>query len=218
MVPKPLPRPRSETPRRLAASVGTALVMFLLTVPVRAISVAEIIQLVRAGVSDDVVVALVQTGRTVFELDAGQVTMLKGAGVSDRVLLALVDTNRPPSRDAPSPPVDDQQEWVPAPGAVVGGTTAAEEGGTGAGWTQSGTIPAIFIVPVPVVTPFTVSSVGRVRLHTERQPYFAGDRRFGGFLNDGYIDHTNSATGITGFGRFISDGTAIPPAPRRQPR
>jgi hypothetical protein len=54
----------------------------------------EIMRLVGSGVSDDVVIAAIETSRPAFRLEAADLIALKEAGVSDRVLLAMIDRSR----------------------------------------------------------------------------------------------------------------------------
>lgn len=73
-----------------------ALVLLLSVGEARAqrVTVAEILELVRAGVSDDVVTALVETSDEPFALDASLILELRAAGVSDRVLVAMLRSGR----------------------------------------------------------------------------------------------------------------------------
>jgi hypothetical protein len=64
--------------------------------PASAVTVSEIHDLVRAGVSDEVIVALIEADDERFELDAGQILELRAAGVSDRVLAAMLRSGRHP--------------------------------------------------------------------------------------------------------------------------
>ena len=55
-----------------------------------AVTVADLINLRANGVSDDILVALIQTDGTVFKLAADDIIDLKKRGLSDRVLLAML--------------------------------------------------------------------------------------------------------------------------------
>ena len=202
---------------RFAASA--AVMTLLMSGPAHAISVKEIIELSRAGVSEEVLVALVQTGRTVFTLDANQILALKSAGVSDRVVLAMTDTGRPAAEpatgqvtEAPTEAAAGSdaagQQWLPALGGVVGGTAPHEE---------APPATVVVIVPAPVFLPFGVPQATNGSRHVPPQPYLAGYRGFGRFINDGFVDNTGSRGGYAGPGRFINDGTRLPPAPRKRP-
>lgn len=97
--------------------------MLLPLTPVRAeaVTVQEIIQLTRAGLSDDVLLALIEVDRRVFSIDADTLSRLKQAGVSERVILAMIRSGRtPPPEESPvqEPPVAIEQP-EPSPPVVV---------------------------------------------------------------------------------------------------
>jgi hypothetical protein len=55
-----------------------------------AVTVQEVVSLTQAGVTDDVIVALIARDNGVFPMDAAQVAELKTAGVSSLVVLAML--------------------------------------------------------------------------------------------------------------------------------
>ena len=88
--------------RRLGLRVAVLLVALL---PSRAlaVSVRDIVELSRAGLSDEVILALIEVDGTIFSLDAQQVAGMAAAGVSQRVLLAMLDTQRRDDAPVPGP-------------------------------------------------------------------------------------------------------------------
>jgi hypothetical protein len=69
-----------------------------------AVTLQEIMQLTRAGVTDEVLLALIEIDQRVFPIDPATLTMLKQAGVSERVIVAIVKSGRTlPPAPAPSP-------------------------------------------------------------------------------------------------------------------
>ena len=64
----------------------------------------EILELSRAGLSEEVLLALIEVDGGVFTLDTDMLKSLKEADVSERVILAMVRSGRTP-----------QTESVPAP-------------------------------------------------------------------------------------------------------
>ena len=54
----------------------------------------DVVKLVEVGISDDVVLAKIQSSRTDFRLRTDDLTDLKKAGVSDRVVIAMIDAAR----------------------------------------------------------------------------------------------------------------------------
>ncbi|MGH9162369.1 MAG: hypothetical protein ACRD2X_20585 [Vicinamibacteraceae bacterium] len=118
---KPRRAPWGRVSRRLSSAV---LALLLLATPASALTLTEIIELSKAGVSDEVLVALIEVDGTAWDLTPEQVVELTEAGISERVLLALIDSGRaaqPPAEQAPAPepepPVYDVPEVtiVPAP-------------------------------------------------------------------------------------------------------
>ena len=71
-----------------------------------AVSVRDIVELSRAGLGDEVILALIDIGPVRYDLDTQQVLELTRAGVSDRVILAMLRSERPaPPVVMPAPPV-----------------------------------------------------------------------------------------------------------------
>lgn len=157
----------------------------LLPVSASAVTVRDIIELTRAGLSDDILVALIDADRTIFTLDKEQILELKKAGVSRTVMLKMIRSRKefepPADAVAPSPaPVAPPEVIVIAPQPAP---------------------PPVVVVAPPVVTPpyvvphFVVSpySIWGVPLHHRPvgapPPVLAPEYRgFGRFINDGWID------------------------------
>jgi hypothetical protein len=83
----------------------------LIPIPASAITVQEVIALSKAGVSDDVVVALIEQDSTIFSVDATQAIALKREGVTERVVLAMLRNGR----QTPPPVPGAAPESPPAP-------------------------------------------------------------------------------------------------------
>jgi surface antigen len=62
-------------------------------------SIYDVVNLARSGVSDDVIIAQIHSTRSVFILRADDITALHHSGVSNRVIQAMIDTGsrRPPA-------------------------------------------------------------------------------------------------------------------------
>jgi hypothetical protein len=84
----------------------------VLTVAARAdaITLTEIMQLTKAGVDEDVLLALIEVDQRVFSIDPDTIKELKAAGVSPRVIVAIVKSGRGPQAQ-PEPAI----EVAPAP-------------------------------------------------------------------------------------------------------
>ena len=69
-----------------------------------AVTIRDLIELSKAGLSDDVLIALIEVDRRVFTVDTPTLKQLKEAGVSDPVIVALIRSGRTP-RPEPAPAV-----------------------------------------------------------------------------------------------------------------
>ena len=65
-----------------------------------AVTLRDIVELTKAGLGEEVLLALIEVDGGVFEVDAATLAGLKAAGVSDKVIVALVRSGR--SRPAPA--------------------------------------------------------------------------------------------------------------------
>jgi len=81
-----------------------------------ALTIRDVIELTRAGLGDDVLLALIDVDRGVYSIDTATLKQLKAAGVSDRVIVALVRSGREVLPTEIERPVAQEQ---PAPQVVV---------------------------------------------------------------------------------------------------
>lgn len=77
--------------RRLLMPSVFALVLGF-AAPAQAVTLRDLIDLSRAGLSDDILIALVEAEKSEFRLDAVDVRQLKEQGLSDRLLVHLLQT------------------------------------------------------------------------------------------------------------------------------
>jgi hypothetical protein len=79
--------------RRLALLAAVPLVLLL---PVRAdaLTVRDIVELTRAGLGDEILLALIEVDGPVFPIDTETLKRLKAVGVSERVIVAMVRSGR----------------------------------------------------------------------------------------------------------------------------
>lgn len=75
-----------------------------------AVTAREIIELTRAGLGEDVLLALIEVNARVYSIDPEALRELKEAGVSERVILAMVRSGRTHPVEAPMPPVVEPPE------------------------------------------------------------------------------------------------------------
>jgi hypothetical protein len=81
----------------------------LLAGTAEALTIRDVIELSRAGLGDEVLLALIEVDRGVYSIDPATLKQLKAAGVSERVIVALVRAGRElPPEPAPLPVADDQ--------------------------------------------------------------------------------------------------------------
>ena len=110
-------------PAIAAVLVSVAMVATLAATaqPVQALTIRDVIELSRAGLTDEVLVALSEVDGGVYPTDTATLKRLKDAGVSDRVMIALIRSGRerrveePP----PAPVVEDAPVESPPPPVVV---------------------------------------------------------------------------------------------------
>jgi len=80
-----------------------------------AVTVRDLIELSKAGLGDEVLIALIEVDRQVFNVDTATLKKLKDAGVSEAVIVALIRSGRTP-RAEPVPaavPVPEPQPREP---------------------------------------------------------------------------------------------------------
>lgn len=167
---------------RIARWLSVGLLLLALSgARAEAVTVRDIVELTRAGLSDEVLLALIETDATIFALDAQQIVDLRAAGVSEQVIVAMLQSGR---RQAPEPPA--RPEPAPAP---------VETASAGAAAIPQHPQPyptAVVVVPVPVAVPVVVPiaplDVNQQILRGSVSPL--GRSGFGRFINTGFIEHS----------------------------
>jgi hypothetical protein len=86
-----------------------------------ALTLRDLIELSRAGLGDEVLLALIDVDRPVFSIDADTLKSLKAAGVSERVIVAIVRSGRAsvPPGVATVPEPGPQLSVPPEPRVIV---------------------------------------------------------------------------------------------------
>jgi hypothetical protein len=95
------------------------LLLPLSAAPAEAVTVRDLIELTRAGVGDDVLLALIEVDGGVFAIDTDTLTTLKKAGVSERVIIALVRSGRMPLPVQETFPIETELPQPEPPQVVV---------------------------------------------------------------------------------------------------
>jgi len=90
----------------------------------QALTVRDVVELARAGLGDEILLALIEVDRTVFPIDTDTLKKLKAAGVGERVILAMIRSARiRPSVDVPlevpSGGIAEQASAPPPPQVIV---------------------------------------------------------------------------------------------------
>jgi hypothetical protein len=85
-----------------------------------AITLQEIIELSRAGLGEEVLLALIEVDQRVFQVDPETLRTLKKAGVSEKVIVAIIKSGRPPQPALQAAaPLEVVEPETPAPQVVV---------------------------------------------------------------------------------------------------
>lgn len=117
------------------------------------ITVRDIIGLSKAGLGDEVLVALIDVNQPIFPVDVETLTSLKDAGVSPRVIIAMIQSGRTPPLPAVPLPQPLETPVVPVAPAVQPVQVVVVEH-------DRHDEPRVREVPVPVYVPVRVRSRG----------------------------------------------------------
>ena len=111
-----------------------------------ALTIRDVIELTKAGVSEEVLLALIDVDGGVYANDTETLKALKQAGVSERVMIALVRSGRerPLPEPLPPPTVSDSEVQAPPPQVVV---------------VEHHEPPQQVVIPVPVYVPVYTAPV-----------------------------------------------------------
>jgi hypothetical protein len=131
-----------------------------------AVTLDEIVYLSKAGVSESVILALIDRDKTVFTIAPEQLVSLKRDGVTDAVLVAVLKSGRAEADAAAAADeqfnrsiyLADRAATQPAP--AVPAESAPRD-------------PQVITVPVPVPVPYVVGSPSRRHRARASQPTFA---------------------------------------------
>ena len=119
-----------------------------------AVTIRDLIELSKAGLGDDVLIALIEVDRQVFAIDTATLRKLKDGGVSEAVIGALIRSGRTP-RAEPEPAAEPQPQPEPRqPEVVVIDHRDAPA-----------PAPAPMAYPVPVYVPVPAYSYGSLGRH-----------------------------------------------------
>jgi len=87
----------------LGVAFLSAVLVGFSAVPASAATVQDLIKLKAAGLSDDILIALIQSDGSVFKLNADDVIAVRKEGLSEKVIMAMLSTAIKPVTVAPKP-------------------------------------------------------------------------------------------------------------------
>lgn len=176
----------------MRAVLPLLLLLALVPTPASAVSVQQIVALSNSGVSDEVILALIERDKTIFTIDPDELVALKRQGVSQTVVLAMLRSGR----SQPTAPTEGDAVRTPSvavvasvPDTVIVGhgpdrpNTSYRDGSYRDGFfSVPGTVPYFpYFVYVPV-PPWSACAPRSAIASRQRPSTTTGS--FGRFMND----------------------------------
>ena len=97
--------------RRLVMTFATLLLLPIDAASAQSLTIREIVELSKAGLAEEVLLALIEVHRPVFPVDTATLKSLKDAGVAPNVIIAMIKSGR----ELPVVPQNALTESEPAP-------------------------------------------------------------------------------------------------------
>lgn len=164
-----------------------------------AITLRDLVELHKSGLSDDVLVALIEVNMAIYTLDPETLKRLKADGLSDRVIIAIINSGRANQPPPPVAVVEPQAEPSPSPPVVV-----IDHHDPG----------PVVVQQVPVYVPVPVTRPVRRVYHTDPTPastYYTGQV-------PERVPRKAPEPQYWGFGGKLRPDAWQPPAPPRKDR
>ena len=144
-----------------------------------AVTIDEVVALSKSGLSEQVIVAVIERDQTLFTLSPALIMKLQRDGLSDRILLALIKSGRANEPPLPASPVAPVEAPVPPPPAIavvghgpqVPNTVESDSIADVAEAAPLLPVPPPVFVPVPILVPVpqvTPHAGRRARLQPEQ--------------------------------------------------
>jgi hypothetical protein len=137
-----------------------SLVLTPISARAQSISVQDIVELSRAGLGEEALLALIEVNRRVFPVDPETLKSLKNAGIPNSVILAMIKSGRTPVAPASSAP-EPLPSPAPAPAAQVVVIEHERD--------EQPTVREV-VVPVPIYVPVRVHHRGDSGHHPDGPP------------------------------------------------
>ena len=159
-----------------------ALLVLSLPAAARAVTVDDLIALSKAGVSAEILIAVIDADRTIFNLNTDEIVLLKKAGVPNSVIVKMLGTAREFVIEAPPPLI----VGADRPSAV-----------------ETSPVPAFlptgpyFVMPYPIFVAPIVPGVPATNFRGFGRFMNDGSlpgRGFGRFMNDGFVTPSRPTT------------------------
>ncbi|MEO8259019.1 MAG: hypothetical protein ABI868_16855 [Acidobacteriota bacterium] len=139
-----------------------AVLVMLLSGAASALTVQEVVALSKAGVSDEVLLSLIERDKTIFAIDHDQLMALTRDRVSEKVVLAMLRSGRqepPPPGPAHAVPAAPTDTVPAAPGALMFGHGPSRPN-TYHDYDQLGLGGPLIVYPAPYVSIGQYASAG----------------------------------------------------------
>ena len=191
-----------------------ALLLALLPAAASALTVQEVVALSKAGVSDEVLLALIDRDKTIFAIDSDQLIALTRDRVSEKLVLAMLRSGRQEPPSSPAPVATATHDAAADPGAVMFGHGPSRPN-TYHEFDLLGLVAPSAVYTVPYFAPFAVPSA---RSGVTCQPTTSASRTdrttgiadaSGKFVNNALLPVLAAAGG----GDAVCQPTQAPPPP-----
>lgn len=120
-----------------------------------AVTIRDLIELSKAGLSDAVLLALIEVDRSVFSIDNATLKQLKEGGVSDAVIVALIRSGRQPRPEPAAVPAPTR--YADSDGCEAGPSGSPLSANAGGCNTNNAHRDPPAAAPAPVAYPYPVA-------------------------------------------------------------
>ncbi len=167
---------------RVRRILTAAVLVLSLPAAARAVTLDDLIALSKAGVSAEILVAVIDADRTIFNLNTDEIVLLKKAGVPNAVIVKMLGTAREFAIEAPPP-------------LIVGADRPTAP--------ETSPVPTFmpvgpyFVMPYPVFVAPVVPGLPATNVRGFGRFMNDGSlpgRGFGRFMNDGFVTPARPAT------------------------